>query len=147
MAQSLSRILVHTVFSTKGREPLIGDHWRSQLHAYLAGALNNMQCTSLRVGGTNDHVHMFHVLARTITVSDLLRELKMQSSKWAKGNSSTFAWQAGYGVFSVSESKAVEVIQYIDHQTAHHEHVTFQEEFRLFLARHGIAFDERYVWD
>lgn len=147
MAQSLSRVLIHSVFSTQCREPLIEDVWRSQLHAYLAGALNNMDCLALRVGGTSDHVHMLHVLARTICVADLVRELKMQSSKWAKDRACGFAWQAGYGAFSVSESKADEVIEYINRQAEHHRHMGFQEEYRQFLKRHGIAFDERYVWD
>lgn len=99
-------------------------------------------------GGTADHVHVLLGLGRTITIAEMVEPLKSGSSKWAKGKGvEQFAWQDGYGVFSVSESKVPEVVRYIQRQEEHHRHRTFQEEFREFLVRHGIEFDEQYVWD
>lgn len=148
MPQSLARVLLHLVFSTKHRENLITEALRSELHAYFVGTLERIHCMPMLVGGTDDHVHVLVGLGRTITIADMVEQLKSGSSKWVKGKGTAdFAWQAGYGVFSVSESKVTEVVQYIQRQEEHHRHRTFQEEFRDFLVRHGIAFDERYVWD
>ena len=114
MSQSLSRVLLHLVFSTKHRESLIGSTLQPDMHAYLGGTLSRIHCTPILVGGTADHVHMLLGLGRTICVADMMEQLKSGSSKWAKGQGcAEFAWQAGYGAFSVSESKASEVAQYI----------------------------------
>ena len=149
MPQSLSRVLVHVIFSTKHREPLISDQTRPHLHAYMAGILQNLQSSSLRTGGVADHVHCLVLLARTISQADLLEELKTGSSKWMKNEAGVrgFAWQTGYGAFSIGESQAGEVVQYIDNQGEHHRRITFQEEFRRFLERYKVSYDERYVWD
>lgn len=102
----------------------------------------------MKIGGTADHIHALLVLSRTITIADVVKEMKQQSSVWMKGQGEpAFAWQAGYGAFSVSPSKAREVVDYIQSQEAHHQHLTFQEEFSRFLKRHGIVYDERYIWD
>ena len=148
MPQSLSKILVHLIFSTKHREPTINDAVRSPLHAYLVGILDNLNCPSLQTGGTNDHVHILFALGRTITVSDVVEEVKKGSSKWMKTQDvPTFTWQAGYGAFSVGESQAATVVRYIQRQEEHHRHLSFQDEFRRFLEKYHVAFDERYVWD
>jgi putative transposase len=121
---------------------------RPALHAYLTGTLTNLHCPSLQTGGTADHVRSLFSLARTRTIAEVVEEVKKGSSRWMKGEGVLrFAWQAGYGAFSVSESRAEVVIRYIARQGQHHRRVTIQEEFRLFLARHGVVYDERYVWD
>ena len=148
MPQSLARVLLHLIFSTKHREALITSALRPELPAYLAGTLERIHCTPILAGGPHDHVHVLLGLGRTITIADMVEQLKTGSSKWAKGKGlPTFAWQAGYGAFSVSESKAPEVLRYIQGQEEHHRHRTFQEEYRDFLRRHGLEFDERYAWD
>ena len=148
MPQSLSRIIVHVVFSTKNRAPLIAPEHRSRLFEYLGGTLNNIGCPVIRVGGDVDHVHLLFVLGKTMSVSKVVEEVKKESSKWCKGVvHAAFYWQAGYGAFSVSPSNVEVVIAYIDRQEEHHRKWTFQDEFRELLRRHGIEWDERYVWD
>jgi REP-associated tyrosine transposase len=146
--QSLAKVLVHLIFSTKSREPLIHREVRVALHAYLAGTLKNLQCPSLQTGGTADHVHALVSLGRTRTIADVVEEMKKSSSKWMKQQGvQGFAWQAGYRAFSVSESQATAVIRYVSRQEEHHRQLTFQEEFRRFLDRYGVTYDERYMWD
>jgi putative transposase len=149
MPQSLSKVLVHLIFSTKNREPNIAEAVRPRLHAYLVGILDNLKSPSLQTGGVADHVHSLFALSRTISQADLVEELKKGSSKWMKveGGVPTFTWQAGYGAFSIGESQADTVIRYIQNQAEHHRQVTFQEEFRKFLERYKVAYDEKYVWD
>jgi len=149
MPQSLSKVLVHLIFSTKNREPLIAPEIRPRLHAYLVGILDNLKSPSLRTGGVADHVHILFALGRTISQADLIEEVKKSSSKWmkAEGGVPEFTWQAGYGAFSIGESQADTAIRYIQSQEEHHRKVTFQEEFRKFLDRYIVAYDERYVWD
>lgn len=149
MPQSLSRVLVHLIFSTKHREPLIGPGIRPRLHAYIVGTLDNLKSPSLQTGGVADHVHSLLLLRRTISQADLIEEVKKSSSKWmkAEGGVSGFSWQAGYGAFSIGESQADTVIHYIQNQEEHHRKVTFQDEFRQFLEKYKVAYDERYVWD
>ncbi len=150
MPQSLSRILVHLVFSTKNREPVITPAVQTELHPYLAGVLDNIDCPSLQVGGVADHVHLFFGLSRKRTIAEIVEKLKTSSSKWIKGKDAglaDFHWQSGYGAFSVSQSDADAVVTYIQKQALHHRKMTFQEEYRRLLERYGVAFDERYVWD
>lgn len=148
MPQSLAKILVHLIFSTKNREPTIPREIRASLHAYLTGILDNLRCPSLQTGGTADHVHSLVSLGRTQTVADIVEEVKKSSSKWMKQQGiAGFFWQAGYGAFSIGGSQVSAVVRYIAEQEEHHQHVSFQEEFRRFLARYGVAYDERYVWD
>ena len=148
MPQSLSRVLLHMVFSTKDREPFLSSSLRGSLHAYLIGVLRNLDCPSIQVGGSDDHVHLLMVLSRTRTIAGVAQEVKTSSSKWVKTQGvRAFAWQTGYGVFSVSESRVQEVVAYIQGQEDHHRYRSFQEEFREFLQRHQVPFDERYVWD
>ena len=150
MPQSLSRILIHLVFSTKNRNPILNPEIQTELHPYLVGVLNGIDCPSLQVGGVEDHVHLLFGLSRTRTVADVVETVKTASSKWIKIKGpefSQFHWQAGYGAFSVSQSDADTVIAYIQNQVQHHRKMTFQEEYRRLLERYQIAYDERYVWD
>jgi len=149
MPQSLALVLVHVIFSTKNRIAFLQSaELRSEVHAYLTGTLRGLQCEPLRGGGMEDHVHILAGLSRTTSLAELVKKLKTSSTMTikAKGHSH-FSWQSGYGVFSVSQSTKESVIAYIANQEIHHRKMTFQEEFRSFLAKHGIAFDERYVWD
>ena len=150
MPQSLSNLLVHVVFSTKNREPWITGPLAAEIHPYLIGVLNQIGCQSLQVGGMADHVHLFFRLARTQSMAVVVETLKTSSSKWAKTKGPEFLgfrWQSGYGAFSVSQSDADAVVAYIKGQAEHHRKMTFQEEYRRFLDRYQIAYDERYVWD
>jgi len=151
MPQSLAHVVVHLVFSTKDRAACLGPAIRPALHAYLAVIARNAGCECLRTGGVADHVHLAVSLARTITVAALIEELKTASSKWLKTQGRPelggFAWQRGYGAFSVGPDDVPGLVAYIDGQEEHHRTTTFQDEYRAFLARHGVTFDERYVWD
>jgi REP element-mobilizing transposase RayT len=146
--QSLARVLVHLVFSTKNREPFIPLEHRNRMFAYLAGTLNAIDCPAVIVGGMPDHVHLLFVQARTLSLSKVVEELKKESSKWAKAHVHPgFYWQNGYGAFSVSPSNVEQVKTYIENQEHHHRVTTFQDEYREFLRRHELEWDERYVWD
>ena len=147
MPQSLARVLVHLVFSTKDRAPIIGDEIRPDLHAYLGGILDRLGCSPLQVGGTRDHVHILFALSRTLTIADATEETKKRSSKWMKRARQDFWWQTGYGAFSVAQSQVATVTRYIERQEEHHRREGFQEEFRQLLSRHQVPYDERYMWD
>ncbi|MDB4305764.1 IS200/IS605 family transposase [Akkermansiaceae bacterium] len=149
MPQSLAKVLVHLVFSTKDREPVISEEIQPKLHAYLAGTLDNISCTSLQVGGVDDHAHLFFALGRTITIAKVVEECKTASSKWMKssGGVSPFTWQSGYGIFSISESQREQVIAYVKNQKDHHKELSFKDEFRILCERYHMTIDERYVWD
>ena len=150
MSQSLARILVHLIFSTKNRDPVLTPEIRAELQPYLAVVLREDDCPSLQVGGVEDHVHLLFGLSRTRTVAQVVENVKTSSSKWIKTKGPAFAefhWQAGYGVFSVSQSSVDAVIQYIQNQEEHHRKMTFQEEYRRFLKMYQVAYDEKYVWD
>ena len=150
MPQSLAKIYIHLIFSTKNREPVLIREVRAKLNAYIAGILKQHDCIGLEINGVADHVHMLFRLGRSIAVAKVVEEVKTGSSKWLKMQSAqlaAFHWQSGYGAFSVSESAIPEVGAYIRNQNKHHERMSFQEEFRLFLKKHEIEFDERYVWD
>src|ERR1700737_1380134 len=149
MAQSLALVLVHIIFSTKNRSPLLqSTEVRSQAHAYLTGTLRALDCAPLEVGGVEGHVPILFGLSRKIYLSELVTNLKTSSSKILKGKvHDGFSWQNGYGPFSVSQSASKSVFSYIAGQEIHHRRITFQEEFRALLNKHEIRFDERYVWD
>jgi putative transposase len=151
MPQSLSKVLVHIVFSTKHRKPYLQDpDIRSELHAYTIGVLGKLESPSIQINSVEDHIHILCLLSRKLSVAKLIEEIKTSTSRWIKTKRPAyrgFYWQGGYGVFSVSESKREEVVRYIQRQQEHHRRLTFQEEFRRLCAKHGIAIDERYVWD
>ena len=150
MPQSLARLHIHLVFSTKNREPLITDPVRDSLHAYMATVLQNLGCTPVLINSVEDHAHLLFDLSRTVSISQVVEDVKKASSKWIKTQGAAFAafaWQSGYGAFAVSESNVETVHEYIANQREHHRKKSFQDEYRQFLERHRIAFDERYVWD
>ena len=150
MPQSLANVLIHLIFSTKNRIPLIHPGIEDELFRYLATACRSCGCPAPKVGGTDDHVHIVCSFSRTITIADLVQQIKTDTSKWIKGKGGDlrhFAWQNGYGAFSIGQSQLSSVKAYIARQREHHRRATFQEEFRRFLEKYGIQYDERYVWD
>jgi putative transposase len=150
MPQSLARLHIHLIFSTKHRAPLLHDAVRDSLHRYMAVVLQNLGCPPTLINSVEDHVHILFELARTVAVSAAVEAVKKTSSKWIKTQGSElahFAWQGGYGAFAVSESLVPALRDYIANQREHHRKRTFQEEYRIFLERHGVPFDERYMWD
>ena len=150
MPQSLSRILIHLVFSTKDRNRVLTPEIQAELHPYFAGTLDHIECPSLQVGGVEDHANLFFGLSRTRMIADVVETVKTSSSKWIKTKGAEFTdfhWQRGYGAFSVSQSDAERVVTYIRNQEKHHQKTTFQEEYRRLLERYRVSFDERYVWD
>ncbi len=150
MPQSLSLVIVHVIFSTKERIPFLDSETRPKLHAYLATVARNADCEAYRVGGAADHVHLAIRLSRTITIAKLVETLKTASSKWLKAQSpdlAAFSWQRGYGCFSVGPSDLDALLAYINDQENHHRTRTFQDEFRVFLKKYGVEYDEAYVWD
>ena len=150
MPQSLSKILLHLVFSTKDRRPFLHDTLRDEMHRYIGGILNRLECPPIIVGGVEDHVHVLCLLSRTCAPADMIKEVKRGSSLWLKDKTPElhdFAWQNGYGIFSIGFSQVKDVRLYIERQEEHHRKFTFQEEFRRLLKRYEVAYDEAYVWD
>ncbi len=150
MGQSLVKNYVHLVFSTKHRQPLIHPSIEAELHSYLGGTCNHLDCQSIKVGGYVDHIHILCLLSKKIALMKLVEEVKSHSSKWIKTKEEAyqnFYWQDGYGAFSVNPSEAETVIAYIANQHEHHREKTFQEEYRAFLKKYNVEYDERYVWD
>ena len=152
MPQSLAKVLVHIVYSTKGRRPWLKDEEiRRQLYAYKATILrDNVDSPALIIGGVEDHIHALCLLSRNFAIKKVIEEAKTETTKWLKKQGPQYAdfhWQSGYGIFSVSESNAEQVKQYIANQAEHHKKKSFQDEYRELCQRHGIEIDERYVWD
>lgn len=151
MPQSLSNVLLHVVFSTKNRTPWLQEsEIREATNAYMVGTLRNIGCPALIVNCVEDHLHCLCQLSRTMAIADLIEAMKTSSSAWLKTQSpalKAFYWQSGYGAFSVSQSNVNVVKDYIANQEEHHRKVPFQDEFRAFLKRHGVEWDERYIWD
>lgn len=150
MPQSLAKIYTHLVFSTKGRTETIPKQHLAEVHAYVAGILNDNKCPAVKVGGTANHIHILFVQNRTMALSDVVRIVKSNSSKWINeknGKYNPFYWQDGYGAFSISNGHVDAVVNYIANQEEHHHKTTFQEEFRRLCDQCGVEYDERYVWD
>lgn len=152
MVQSMARVAVHLVFSTKHREPWLKDpQLRVELYAYMATILrDNVDSPAILIGGVADHVHALLLMSRKIAIMDIVKEAKTETSKWLKGQPACtrkFSWQAGYGIFSVSASNIKAVKKYIAEQEKHHQQMSFQDEFRELCRRHGLELDERYAWD
>ena len=151
MSQSLVKNLVHLVYSTKHRMKWIPESCREPLWAYQAGIFNQYDSPAIIIGGIDDHVHCLFSLSKNHALKSVVEEVKKGSSKWMKTPEGTgnpdFAWQAGYGAFSVSQSKRPELVDYIRNQEEHHRRWTFQDELRWLCQLHEVAIDERYVWD
>ena len=149
MAHTFTNLLTHAVFSTSGRAPSLNEDMRSDVHAYLGGILRELHAVPIAIGGTADHVHLLIGLPADLAVSDCMRVVKTNSSRWIKERwpeRRSFAWQGGYGAFSVSESRRSAVIRYIQDQVRHHRLISFQDELRGLLKNHRVEFDERYMW-
>ena len=150
MASTLTNLLVHVVFNTKGHEPLVTDELRGRLYPYIGGIFRNEAAESLAIGGTADHIHLAIKVRPNQMLSDLVRKARANSSKWVNENRlcpGRFAWQSGYGGFSVSASQIDKVRRYIENQAEHHRTKTFEEEFLGLLNKHGIEYDPEYLWD
>jgi len=150
MAQSLSNVLVHFVFSTKNRFPFLTDpEFRRRMQSYLARAFQENHSHALEVGGSGDHAHILCALGRDIAMSELIRKAKVNSSTWIKtfgGMLSKFSWQGGYGAFSINPSQIESTREYIRNQEEHHRVRTFQEEYLEILREYGMPYDERFLW-
>ena len=149
MAGKHISLLVHFVWSTAGREPWIGDDWRESLHSYIGGIVRNKNAKLISAGGMHDHIHLYASLPSTITIADFVNVVKSNSSRWVHDtyqNRKGFAWQEGYGAFSVSKSEERKVMSYIANQKQHHEKNSFKDEFRRFLEKYEVDYDERYMW-
>ncbi len=150
MSQSLTDIILHIVFSTKNRQPWILPEVEQELFQYICGVANNLKCSVIRINGMEDHIHILCSLGKTISVSELVSELKSSSSRWIKSKGDQhrlFCWQAGYGGFSVSRPNVEGVIEYISKQKEHHQKISFQDEFLAMLQRAKVDYDEKYLWD
>lgn len=150
MSQSLAQIYTHIVFSTKERYPYIEPDVEPELFAYIGGAIKECKGVPFLINGTADHIHILSTLPRTMALSKYIEEIKCSSSRWIKTQkipySEKFAWQNGYGAFSVSSSQKDTVTRYIAGQKEHHRTVSFQEEFVAFLEKYNIEYDEQYLW-
>lgn len=149
MSQSLTRLFLHIIFSTKHRRPLIDDIIETQLFEYLGGICKEIGYQTIQVGGYRDHVHILCAQSKRMTVMDALQEIKRSSSKWikTKGPYSNFYWQDGYGAISVDPMRLDGLEKYIRNQRQHHSAIDYQNECRMIFEENKIAFDERYVWD
>ncbi|MCC5919766.1 MAG: IS200/IS605 family transposase [Cyclobacteriaceae bacterium] len=150
MGQSLVQNYLHIVFSTKNRKPYINSSIDEKLYAYLSGTCNELESPCLSVGGYKDHVHLLCKLSKKLALTTFLSKIKSSSSKWIKTNGaefSNFYWQDGYGAFSVNPTEVNLVIDYIKRQSEHHQKKTFQDEYRAFLKKYKVDYDEKYIWD
>jgi REP element-mobilizing transposase RayT len=147
MPHTFTNLLTHIIFSTKDRAPLITDDLKPQLHAYMGGIIRELKGKALIINGTADHVHLLVSASPSLSLSDAMRVLKTNSSRWVhEAGCTPFSWQAGYGAFSVSQSNVQSVFGYIAQQEEHHRKITFQEEYVMFLRKHGISYDENNLW-
>ena len=150
MAQSLSEVLLHVVFSTKGRARYIDAAVEPHLYGYIKGTCGHIKAFVHGIGGVEDHIHLLVSLPRTISQSELVERVKVGSSKWMKTQGPTyrgFSWQSGYGIFSVSPTHKQDVLGYIANQKAHHKGINYQDEYRRLSAINNVPLDERYAWD
>ncbi len=149
MAHTFTHLLYHVVFGTKNRHPFMDKDLTERLFPYLGGIIRELGGTALTIGGMPDHTHLLVSLPPTLAVADVLRVVKTNSSRWVHETwpeRRTFAWQAGYGAFSVSRSNEDAVARYIANQEEHHRRISFEEEFIALLKKHGISYDPRYLW-
>jgi len=149
MGQSLVQNYLHIVFSTEQRTPLIHPPHEIELHNYIGGVCKNMECQPITIGGYTDHVHILCMLSKKVALVKLIEEIKSHSSKWIKPRDTSlqnFYWQDGYGAFSINPSEVDTVVEYIANQHERHKKITFQDEYRAFLKKYKVAYDEQYVW-
>ena len=150
MPRSFFQMYGHLIFSTKNRINYLDDNIRPRLHSYMATIFRNMGCPYVHVGGAEDHIHVLFDIGKTNLLINIVREVKKDTSKFIKNIDTKyqyFYWQNGYGLFSVSPANKEKVINYIDAQMEHHKTMSFQEEFRAYLKKYNINYDEKYIWD
>lgn len=150
MGQSIMQNYLHISFSTKHRQPLITENIEEELYKYIGGTCNSFECHPIKIGAHFDHIHILCMLSKKVMSMKLIEVIKSSSSKWIKTKGdefSNFYWQDGYGGFSVNPSEIDVVTNYIANQKEHHKKMTFQEEYRAFLKKYKVAYDERYIWD
>jgi REP element-mobilizing transposase RayT len=150
MSQSLANLVIHLVFSTKGRRQLLRDEERGQLHAYITGVLKNHDSSLIEINSVRDHVHILFRQSKNHAPAKIVEQVKTASSAWIKtldASYSDFAWQSGYGEFTVSPMHIEPVRNYIRNQAAHHTREDFQTEFRRICEKNGERLNERYAWD
>ncbi|HMG14208.1 MAG TPA: IS200/IS605 family transposase [Saprospiraceae bacterium] len=149
MSQSHVLNYMHITFSTKNREHLIQVSHENDLHAYLGGVCNKLECLPIKIGGYTDHIHILCLLSKKIALMKFIEQLKSHSSKWMKLRDKSlknFYWQDGYGAFSINPTEVDTVMKYISNQHEHHKNISFQDEFRAFLKKYKVEFNEKYIW-
>jgi putative transposase len=150
MPQSLVKILIHTVFSTKNRTNLIAAEIEKDLFGYMSGIVENNSSKLILANGTENHVHLLISLGKTLSISELIGDIKRDSSVWIKKQDSqlkNFHWQEGYGAFSIGQSQVSKAMKYIANQKEQHQKKTFENEMRSFYRKYEVEYDEQYVWD
>ena len=150
MPQSLTKVYVHLVFSTKNQINIINPDIENELHPYMAKLFRECDSPSIIINNTPNHIHNLFLLSRKFTISQVVEKVKKTSSKWIKTKGDhykSFYWQNGYGAFSISQSHVDSVKKYISNQKLHHNMTSFKEEYIKLLEKYGIEYDERYVWD
>ena len=150
MGHTYTRLVVHTIFSTKNRIPYLSQGRRDDIFAYMGGILRGLGCEPLHINGVADHVHMVFRIPATWPISEIIQKVKANSARWAHDQlllQRAFAWQRGYAAFSVSESNVEQVYQYVANQEGHHRRLSFQDELRELLKKHRVEYDERYLWN
>jgi putative transposase len=149
MTNSYTSLFAHIIFSTHHRESLLKSAWRERLFAYMGGIARENKIKAVSIGGVMDHVHMLLLIPASLPIAKAVQLVKGGSSKWLHENIITlknFAWQEGYGAFSIGASQVSEVVAYIAGQKEHHRTKSFQEEYLSFLKEYNVEYDERYVW-
>jgi REP element-mobilizing transposase RayT len=149
MPHSLSKVLIHLVFATKRRRPLLNASIRPRLHSYIGGIVANRRGILLEAGSVEDHIHLLIAMPRDITIADLVRDIKAGSSHWLRTTARVpgFEWQGGYSVFSVSQRDRYMIECYLRKQEQHHRKSSFKEELTTLLDEHEVEYDEIYLWD
>ena len=150
MAQSLSKIYIHLIFHIKSTSPQIRENDLERLHSYIGKLVKTAGCTEIKAGGIGDHVHVLFILSKDVTISEIVEEIKRNSSRWIKdldpGYYHFFAWQGGYAAYSISQSVVDKTLQYIDNQKEHHTKHSFAEEYRAFLELYNVEYNEKFVF-
>ena len=149
MGSTLSNLLYHVVFSTKNREPSLIPAIRDDLYRYIGGIIKKEKGILIQIGGMPDHLHLVVKLNPAHSLSDIMKNIKGSSSKWINEQKilmGRFGWQEGYGAFTISESQLPGVLRYVSEQEKHHRTLSFKDEFVVFLKRHRIEYDDRYIW-
>ncbi len=150
MANTYTQIYIQIVFSVKGRQNLIQNHWKDELYKYICGIVNGKEQKVYAIGGVGDHIHLLVSIKPDIALSELIRDIKANSTKWINQKgfiNGKFQWQAGFGAFSYAQSQLESVVAYINNQEQHHRKYTFREEYVDLLQKFNIGYDEKYLFE